>query len=86
MQRTWILLVLFVVLSPLLSFGDINEDLINAAENGQIEKVRALLKEGAAVNAKMKYGATALMRAAGGGHTQVVRNKGRFVTIIVHAQ
>ena len=61
MQRTWIILVVFVVISPLLSFADLNEDLIKAAKYGRTNEVRNLLDAGADINAKDKYGRTALM-------------------------
>ena len=46
--------------------------LIDAAEKGQTEKVKALLEEGADVNAKAKNGITALMWASACGRTVTV--------------
>ena len=49
--------------------------LIDAAEKGQTEQVKALLEEGADVNAKedKDYGRTALLWTASYGHTEVVQ-------------
>jgi ankyrin repeat protein len=46
--------------------------LMRASENGNLQAVRALLKNGADLNAKMIYGNTALMLAAKKGHLEVV--------------
>ena len=43
-----------------------------AAGLGRTETVKALIELGADVNAKHKNGATALMAAAGQGHTEIV--------------
>jgi ankyrin repeat protein len=47
--------------------------LIEAAEKGDTEKVKALLAQGADVNAKNKRGSTALMLARDRGHSDTVR-------------
>lgn len=48
--------------------------LMRASEGGNIRKVRALLGQGADVNAATpQWGITALMLAAGGGHLEVVK-------------
>ena len=73
MQRIWIILVMFVVMSPLLLFADINEDLIEAAKNGRTDEVRNLLDAGAEVNAEGEHGETALMWATENGHFEVGR-------------
>ncbi len=46
--------------------------LIDAAEKGQIERVKALLEAGADVNAKANDGRTALMWAEDSGHNEIV--------------
>ena len=64
MQRNWKwILVLFAVTIPLATYADINQDLIKAAWKGQIDRMRALLEDGADVNAEGSFGLTALMRA-----------------------
>ncbi len=47
--------------------------LMIAAENGELIRVRALLQEGVDVNARSKSGHTALMLAAYAGHLEVVK-------------
>ena len=64
--------VFFIILIPLCVHADINEDLIEAAKNGQIDRVQALLDTGADVNAKDDLGKTALMVAAKQGHNDIV--------------
>ena len=56
MQRTWIILVVFVVISPLVSFGDLNEDLIEAAKNGDTAELRALLHQSTEANTEQRSG------------------------------
>lgn len=51
---------------------NLNEDLIDAAENGNLDEVRKALEKGADVNAKDKYSNTALMKAAVKGHSDIV--------------
>ena len=51
----------------------LNEQLYEAARRGDAAEVKALLDKGADVNAKFRYGATALFKAAERGHTEVVR-------------
>ena len=48
-------------------------DLIDAAENNDIQRVRELLDSGADINFKDRYGFTALIRATAEGHTEMVR-------------
>jgi Ankyrin repeats (3 copies) len=49
------------------------DDLINAANNGDLASVKALLAKGADVNAKTSYGWTALICASQHGHLEVVQ-------------
>ncbi|HEX8283441.1 MAG TPA: ankyrin repeat domain-containing protein [Pyrinomonadaceae bacterium] len=51
----------------------LNEQLYEAARKGDAAEVRAALDKGADVNAKFRYGATALFKAAERGHTEVVK-------------
>jgi uncharacterized protein len=50
----------------------LNEELLKAACNGEIERLHALVAAGAEVNAQDAYGATALIKAAWHGHADVV--------------
>ncbi|HYH86061.1 MAG TPA: ankyrin repeat domain-containing protein, partial [Pyrinomonadaceae bacterium] len=62
----------------------LNEQLYEAARKGDAAEVRALLDKGADVNAKFRYGATALFKAAERGHTEVVKvliERGADVTV-----
>jgi uncharacterized protein len=54
------------------SQGGCNE-LIISAENGELNRVRALLEKGADVNARSDGGHTALMLAAAAGHLEIVK-------------
>lgn len=47
--------------------------LMVAAENGELTRVRTLLKQGGDLNARSKSGHTALMLAANAGHLEVVK-------------
>jgi ankyrin repeat protein len=51
----------------------LNDQLFAAARAGDTAAVKALLDRGADVNAKFRYGTTALFKAAEKGHTEVVR-------------
>src|ERR1035441_2173390 len=48
-------------------------ELFGAAEDGDLPRVKALIEAKADVNAKMNYGATALLVASQEGHLEVVR-------------
>ena len=66
---TWV----FVFLLCFNSYASDAEDLINAAGNGDISTVQALLAKGAGVNAKDNNGMTALMHASELGRLEVVQ-------------
>ncbi|HWT02017.1 MAG TPA: ankyrin repeat domain-containing protein [Pyrinomonadaceae bacterium] len=51
----------------------LNDQLWEAARKGDAATVQALLDKGADVNAKFRYGTTALFKAAERGHTEVVK-------------
>lgn len=51
----------------------LNDQLYEAARKGDAAEVKALLDKGADVNAKFRYGATALFKAAERGNTEVVK-------------
>jgi ankyrin repeat protein len=50
----------------------LNEELLNAAENGNLENVKTLLADGADVNSKNNHGINALDLAAQNGHEEIV--------------
>ena len=73
MTRTRIVVSLAALLISLLAnAGDINQDLIEAAQEGDTAAVQAMLAKGADVNAKDNTGQTALMFAAMVGDTATV--------------
>ncbi len=51
---------------------EVDSDLIDAAKNGQTERVRALLHAGLEVDTKNEIGSIALLEAALNGHTETV--------------
>ena len=72
------LIVLLALLIPFTAnAGDLNADLLKAAEEGKTEVVKTLITKGADVNARPIEGKvngwTALMAAAENGHTETVR-------------
>ena len=52
---------------------ELNDRLYEAVRQGDVTAVTKLLDQGADVNAKFRYGATALFKAAERGHTEVVK-------------
>ena len=52
---------------------ELNDQLFEAVRKGDAAAVTAALDKGADVNAKFRYGATALFKAAERGHTQVAK-------------
>ena len=74
--RLQLSLALSLVVS-LLSFSahaGMNEDLLQAAREGNISQVTELIRKGADVNAKDdEYGFTSLIKAAANGHTNIVK-------------
>lgn len=76
--RKPLLLVFALLLMPLTTPAqnpkqELNDQLWEAARKGDVPAVTALLDKGADVNAKFRYGATALFKAAERGHTEVVK-------------
>lgn len=62
----------------------LNDQLYEAARKGDAAEVKALLDKGADVNAKFRYGATAIFKAADSGHVEVVKlliERGADVTV-----
>ena len=52
---------------------ELNDQLWEAARSGNVAALTALIDKGADVNAKFRYGATALFKAAERGNTEVVK-------------
>ena len=51
----------------------LNDQLFEAVRKGDLAAVTAALDKGADVNAKFRYGATALFKAAERGHTEIAK-------------
>jgi hypothetical protein len=78
MKLKQIILVLLVVLAPSTVLAqnaqqELNDQFWEAVRKGDVAAVTALLDKGAEVNAKFRYGTTALFKAAERGHTDVVK-------------
>jgi ankyrin repeat protein len=72
------ILLLFALLSPVAAVAQdpkqkLNDQLWEAARSGDVAGVTAALDNGADVNAKFRYGTTALFKAAERGNTDVVK-------------
>ena len=52
---------------------ELNDQLFEAVRKGDVAAVTAALDKGADVNAKFRYGATALFKAAERGHTEIAK-------------
>lgn len=73
-RKNLLLLVsLFLLFSSTAYTQNINEELLVAARKGDAATVKALLAKGADVNAKFRYGATALSYVADKGHIEVAK-------------
>jgi outer membrane protein assembly factor BamB len=74
-SRALAALLLFLVLGPgnLLAQDNRGNELVTAAQIGDIETVTRLLDEGVDVNSKTRYGATALSFAAEKGNLELVK-------------
>lgn len=77
-MRRMHLLSLFLLFLPLTIHAQdakqaLNDELWAAARKGDAAAVKTLLERGADVNAKFRYGATALSYAADKGHVEVVK-------------
>lgn len=88
LTRTTLSALLLLALALVAAAQDpkqaLNEQLYEAARKGDAAEVKALLDRGADVNAKFRYGATALFKAAERGHTEVVKlliERGADVTV-----
>src|SRR5713101_7701991 len=72
MNRLVLAILFFSFTTPAFA-EDPKEQFLAAARKGDVEKVNALLAKGVDVNAKTRYGATALWFAAYKGHLEVVK-------------
>jgi len=73
-----LLLLVILLFSPVLGLAqnpkqELNDQLFEAARKGDAAAVAALLDKGAEVNARFRYGTTALFKAAERGNTEVVK-------------
>jgi hypothetical protein len=76
--RRSFLISFILIISSILAVGqnpkqELNDQLYEAVRRGDAPTVTALLDKGADVNAKFRYGATALFKAAERGHAEVVK-------------
>lgn len=71
-----LILALPIISSPALAQSapqELNDQMWEAVRKGDVALVTALLDKGADINAKFRYGTTALFKAAERGHTEVVK-------------
>ncbi|MEO1083323.1 MAG: PQQ-binding-like beta-propeller repeat protein [Acidobacteriota bacterium] len=83
MRKLMILLLVAIVCMPLAA-GELDEQLIEAAQQERLDDARQLLEKGAAVDAANRYGATPLFFAVDKGHLEMVKlllEKGASVDI-----
>ena len=74
MSTRRIVLLALVLLYPLIvNAQDQNEEFFAAARKGDVAAVKGLLDKGVNVNAKTRYGATALSYACDKGHVELVK-------------
>lgn len=76
--RKRFLLLCAMLFGSLVVFGqvpkqELNDQFWEAVRKGDLPAVTALLDKGADVNAKFRYGATALFKAAERGHVEIVK-------------
>ena len=73
LTRRMALLVLLLLCPLVAGAQDLNEEFFAAARKGDTAALKALLDKGVDVNAKTRYGATALSYACDKGHVAVVK-------------
>ena len=74
MRKFFLVVLLAALIVPIAAFADNpNADLLEGAQKGNLPEVQAALKKGADIDTKTASGWTALMYAAYGGHTNVVK-------------
>lgn len=69
----WLMMVLNLSVLPAVSHADDGKDLWNAAFDGNLSKVLALIEEGVDIDRPRSDGVTALMLAAQNGHEKIVQ-------------
>jgi len=70
---TWVILALSLITFPTTSYANEGDDLVQAAQTGNILKVHSLLKKGVNINQIGSKGKTPLMASSGEGHMEVVK-------------
>lgn len=77
LKRSFIVLLTLSLMSSVTfaqnSKAELNDKFWEAVRQGNLATVTALLDQGADVNARFRYGATALFKAAERGHTEIVK-------------
>src|SRR5688572_6723245 len=75
LQKVFLFSVLTVLLQQTTADPKqaLNDQLYDAVRRGDVAAVTAALDKGADVNAKFRYGATALFKAAERGHTEIAK-------------
>jgi len=73
MKTCWAFLLLLALSNFAMGGQDPNEEFFTAAKRGDVAAVTALLDKGVNVNAKTRYGATALSYACDKGNLEVVK-------------
>jgi len=76
--RKQLFLALFLLFGSILALGqtpkqELNDKFWEAVRRGDLAATTALLDQGADVNAKFRYGTTALFKAAERGHVEIVK-------------
>ena len=67
-----VICTLGILIGSFGSYAGINDELLDAARVGDTDRVKALLAKGADINAKDQDGATALMAATNGEHSDTI--------------
>ena len=74
---SWVFIIKFCFAQDNLKDGkewkELNLGLIEASREGQLEKVKLLLKKGAVISTRNRFGNTALHYAARNGHMNVLK-------------